>query len=94
VTVTNTGGMAGDEIVQLYTACEGSRVERAMKELKGFARVHLAAGESKRVEIALPVDSLAYYDEGSAGWVVEKGSYAVLAGPSEQELAKVGFNIV
>ena len=94
VTVTNTGGMAGDEIVQLYAACEGSRVERAMKELKGFARVHLAAGESQRVEIALPVDSLAYYDEGSAGWVVEKGSYAVLAGPSEQELAKVGFNIV
>jgi beta-glucosidase len=93
VTVTNTGEMAGDEIVQLYAACEGSRVERPLKELKGFARLHLAAGETQRVEIKLPVDSLAYYDEDSASWVVEKGSYSVLVGPSARELQKVSFNV-
>ena len=94
VMVTNTGGMAGDEIVQLYAACEGSQVERPLKELKGFARVHLEAGESQRVEIKLPVDSLAYYDEESKSWVVEKGSYAALVGPSARELTKVGFNVI
>jgi beta-glucosidase len=93
VTVTNTGGMAGDEIVQLYAACEGSQVERAVKELKGFARLHLEAGEAQRVEIKLPVDSLAYYDEGSASWVVEKGQYAALVGPSARELQKVSFKV-
>jgi hypothetical protein len=46
------------------------------------------------VEIKLPVNSLAYYDEESASWVVEKGSYSVLVGPSAGELAEVGFTVV
>ena len=61
--------------------------------MKEFARLHLEAGEAQRVEIRLPVDSLAYYDEGSASWVVEKGSYAALVGPSAGELQKVSFKV-
>jgi len=94
VNVTNMGRMAGDEIVQLYVACQGSQVDRPVKELKGFARLHLEVGKTQRVEIKLPVDSLAYYDEESAAWVVEKGSYTALVGPSAGELQKVSFSIV
>jgi beta-glucosidase len=87
--------MAGDEIVQLYAACEGAQVDRPVKELKGFARVHLEAGETKRVEIGLPVDSLAYYDEGSGRWTVEKGGYTARVGPSsrERDLLKGSFKV-
>jgi beta-glucosidase len=95
VQVTNTGRMAGDEIVQLYVGYDDTRVDRPDKELKGFARVHLEAGETRRVEIALPVDSLAYYDEASRCWVVEKGEYSVLVGPSSdgRSLLKTCFKI-
>ncbi|MDH5171195.1 MAG: glycoside hydrolase family 3 C-terminal domain-containing protein, partial [Gammaproteobacteria bacterium] len=62
VDVTNTGTSAGAEVVQLYVTCPGSAVERAELELKGFARVSLDPGETKTVEIPVPVNSLAYYD--------------------------------
>ncbi|MGI5916042.1 MAG: beta-glucosidase [Anaerolineae bacterium] len=79
VTVTNTGARAGDEVAQLYIAAPGSRVERAPKELKAFARVSLAPGERRDVTLEAPVARLAYYDE-SQGWVVEPLSYEVIVG--------------
>jgi beta-glucosidase len=78
VDVTNTGGVAGDEVVQLYAAARGSAVERAKKELKAFARVSLQPGETKTVKLAVPVADLAYY--GAAGWVVEPIEYTVIVG--------------
>ncbi len=77
--VTNTGSVAGDEVVQLYVAAHGSAVERAKKELKAFARVSLLPGETKTVQLAVPVADLAYYD-AAAGWVVEPIEYAVIVG--------------
>ena len=79
VDVTNTGSMAGDEVVQLYVAARGSAVERAAKELKAFGRVSLAPGETKTVRLSVPVVDLAYY-EVRAGWVVEAIEYEVIVG--------------
>ncbi len=70
VDVTNTGRQAGDDVVQLYVAVHGSAVERAPRELKAFARVHLAPGETRKVRLAVPVADLAWFDEGR-GWVIE-----------------------
>ncbi len=70
VDVTNTGSRAGDDVVQLYVAVHGSEVERAPRELKAFARVHLAPGETRQVRLAVPVAELAWFDE-RRGWVIE-----------------------
>jgi beta-glucosidase len=82
VAVTNTGATAGDEVVQIYVGYPGSAVPRPVAELKGFARVTLAAGESTSVEI--PLDDLSYHD-GSA-WLVESIGYTVFAGPNAGDL--------
>lgn len=84
VEVTNAGGMAGEEIAQLYVGCEGSSVDRPLKELKGFARVRLEPGETKVVSFSVKAPDLAYYDEGSGSWVVEEGEYTVYVGPSSR----------
>ena len=78
--VTNVSDRPGQEVVQLYVAAIGSKVERAPKELKAFARVALAPGETRAVRLAAPVADLAYYDEGGAGWVVERIAYAAMVG--------------
>ena len=79
VTVTNTGDRPGDEVVQLYVAALESNVERAPKELKAFARISLAPGESRSIELAVPAANLAYYEPGQ-GWVVESGRYQTIVG--------------
>jgi beta-glucosidase len=95
VDITNTGDRAGAEVAQLYVGYEGSQVDRAAKDLKGFARVTLAAGETKTVTFTLRADQLAYYDEAQRGWVVEPIGYTVLVGPSSRsgDLLAAHFNI-
>lgn len=83
VDVTNTGARAGDEVVQLYLSAHGSRVDRAARELKAFARVSLAPGESRTVALSVPVADLAYYDP-ARGWTVEPIEYeAIIARHAE-----------
>ena len=83
VEVTNTGAVAGDEVVQLYVSAPGSRVERVPRELKAFARVSLAPGETRRVALSVPVADLAYYDP-ARGWTVEPLEYeAIIARHAE-----------
>jgi beta-glucosidase len=67
----NTGQRAGDEVAQLYVTHIGSKVPRAAEELKGFERVHLAAGASKKVTIVLPANALRYWDSATSQWVLE-----------------------
>ena len=86
VTVTNTGDRAGREIVQAYTALPGSAVARPPHELKGFAPVDLAPGESREVTIALRRDDLAYWDRRAGRFVVEGGGYEVSVGASSRDL--------
>jgi beta-glucosidase len=80
VTVANTGKMAGDEIVQLYVKYPAMGVRRPPKELKAFARVSLAPGESKEVQLQVTARDLRYW--GDSGWAIEKGEHTVLVGPS------------
>jgi beta-glucosidase len=79
VDVTNTGDVDGEEVVQLYIAAQGSAVERAPKELKAFTRVALGPGETRAVQIKVPISDLAYYDPAN-GWVVEAVTYKVIVG--------------
>ena len=79
VDITNTGEVAGEEVVQLYVSARNSKVERAPKELKAFTKVALAPGETRTVRLAVPAASLAYYDEKN-GWIVESGDYEVIVG--------------
>ncbi len=84
VGLVNAGERAGEEVVQVYVGARSSRVERPAKELKGFKRVALQPGASAEVVLEVEAEKLAYYDEGSRGWVVEEGEYAVYAGPSSR----------
>lgn len=76
--VANRGSRAGDEVVQLYVAYPASQVERAPRELKAFARVTLAPGESRLVTLEFAVAALAYY---AGGWQVERTEYEAIVAP-------------
>jgi beta-glucosidase len=89
VDVTNTGDRAGDEVVQVYVSYEGSRIDRPLRELKGFARVHLEPGETRTVTIDVPVADLAFWDASAPGFVVEAIPHRIQAGPSSRELPLV-----
>lgn len=85
IPVTNSGKMAGDEIVQLYIGYPMTQARRPAKELKAFSRVTLAPGETKQVQFSVPARDMAYW--GEAGWVIEKGPHSVLIGPSADPAA-------
>jgi beta-glucosidase len=78
--VANTGAHAGEEVVQLYVSAIGSAVERAPKELKAFTRIALQPGETKIVQLSVPISRLAYYDETQADFVVEPLEYELCVG--------------
>ncbi len=88
VELTNTGSRTGAQVVQLYVGYEGSAVERAERDLKGFVRVELEAGETKTVDIPLEVDELGYYDAGAGQWRVEPLTYTVHVGSSSRNLPR------
>ena len=92
VKVTNTGDMAGTEIVQLYLRDVFSQVTRPVKELKDFARVELAAGESKVVEFTVTPDKLMFLDKKMKP-IVEPGEFVVMVGSSsaDEDLLKSSF---
>ncbi|NOX65669.1 MAG: beta-glucosidase [Chlorobi bacterium] len=94
ITVTNTGKVAGDEIVQLYISDKEASVEREVKSLKGFKRVSLEPGESKTISMKIDRSALAFYDVDSRSWVVEPGEFEVLLGNSSRNiLVKDAFTI-
>ena len=76
LTVTNTGKMAGAEVVQLYIRAHHSTWARPVRELRGFERVELAAGESKEVSFAITNETLGYYDD-KMNFIVEPGKYDI-----------------
>ena len=84
-TVSNTGAVAGDEVVQLYQAFHGAHVVRPNKQLAGFKRVHLNAGETKKITFNLDTAQLGYYDE-EMQFVVEPGQLDIMVGTSSEDL--------
>lgn len=86
VTVTNTGAVAGKEVVQLYVAPPLASVRRPKRELRAFTKVHLDAGASTRVEFALTDRAYAHWDVASSEWVIPGGVYALQIGRSSHEV--------
>ena len=85
-TLTNTGSVAGAEIAQLYVAKPDAAVFRPAKELKGFAKVFLKAGESRTVTIPLDDKTFRYWNVATDCWEVEGGSYQLLVGANVQDI--------
>ncbi len=89
VTVANTGGREGDEVVQLYIRDPQASITRPELELKSFVRVALEAGESKRVTFHVPVAQLGFYDR-ELSYVVEPGTIELYVGRSSIDLLTAG----
>ncbi|MEM6283789.1 MAG: glycoside hydrolase family 3 N-terminal domain-containing protein [Chloroflexota bacterium] len=94
VEITNTGNVAGDEVVQLYTQTHGASVTRPVKELRGYKRVTLELDQSIVVMFEFPVNMLAYYNQ-QMQYVVEPGTVDVLIGSSSEDIRlKHSFGLV
>jgi len=93
--VTNIGEMDGDEVVQLYIRDKVSSATRPVKELKGYKRVHLKVGETKKVTFEIIPESLAFYDI-DMNYVVEPGAFNIMTGSSSnyKDLKSVELNIL
>ena len=92
--VANTGSLDGAEIVQLYIADPESSIDRPVKELKGFEKVWLKAGEKKTVTFDIDAESLSYFDADKHEWVAEPGEFQVLLGSSSEDIkAMVSFHL-
>ena len=87
--ITNISNRAGEEIIQLYIRDEISSVVRPVKELKGFSRVHLKAGESKQVKFTLGYDHLKMLDR-DLHWTVEPGTFSIMIGSSSEDIRLSG----
>lgn len=86
LTVTNTGSVAGTEIVQLYVAKKDGQIFRPVKELKGFARVTLAPGEKQRIAIMLDDKAFRFWNVKADRWEIEGGAYDLLVGASVEDI--------
>jgi len=94
IDVTNTGERAGQEVVQLYVRDVASHVSRPDKELKAFAKLSLAPGETRTASFTLDRQSLAYWDDAEHAWVAEAGDFEVLIGASSADIrARAPFRL-
>lgn len=86
VEITNTGKVAGKEVVQVYVADNEAAVKRPTKELKGFKKVNLQPGETKQLAINLEKEAFMYFDEDQNKWVLENGAFEILVGNSSTNI--------
>lgn len=91
VTVTNTGKYTGEEVVQLYIRDEVASITRPIKELKGFEKIKLKAGESKTVTFDITDQQLGFYDN-TMKFTVEKGDFTFMIGGNSEELKEITYN--
>jgi len=82
--VTNTGGVAGAEVAQLYVSDPSAKASRPERELKGFAKVRLAPGETRHVTLDLDARAFSYWDESSHGWKIDPGKFVIRVGDSSE----------
>jgi len=88
--VSNTGGVSGKEVVQLYVSQLNSVLMRAEQELKGFDKVTLEPGESCEVKFTLASQDLAFYNSDISSWQVENGEYEIRIGASSRDIRLTG----
>jgi len=95
VTITNTGKVAGKEVVQLYISAPGKTLNKPAEELKGFAKTRLLkAGESETISLIINARDLASYDTKAASWIAEPGTYTIKIGASSENIkAKADFTV-
>ena len=94
VDVENTGSVDGAEVVQLYIADPEASIDRPAKELKGFEKVFLKAGEKKSVTFEIDAEDLSYFDAEKHEWVAEPGEFQALLGSSSDDIkAMVSFQL-
>ncbi|MEN9473510.1 MAG: hypothetical protein RIS48_230 [Pseudomonadota bacterium] len=86
VPVRNTGRRAGQAVVQLYVQDEACSVQRPLRELKGFAKLQLEAGESGLARLTLTMRAFAFFDDSRAAWVAEAGRFQLQAGVSVDQI--------
>ncbi|KAG9230687.1 glycoside hydrolase family 3 protein [Amylocarpus encephaloides] len=95
VKVTNTGDVAGAEVVQVYISQKNPSIKRPKKELRGFNKIFLEKGENKTVEINIEVKyATSFWDEVRDSWISEKDTYEVLVGDTSAEIAATGEFVV
>lgn len=90
IDVQNTGRRPGDEVVQLYVRDIEASVNRPLKELRGFERISLKAGEKRTVSFELPAEKLAFFDEYADAFVTEAGVFEAMAGSSSADIRARG----
>ncbi len=84
--VQNTGVKSGKEVIQLYLSKADSKIERSVKELKGFKKVFVKANSSRRININIPIKEFAYYNVCKSDWDVESGEYIIHVGNSSRNM--------
>ncbi|WP_334075065.1 MULTISPECIES: beta-glucosidase family protein [Paenibacillus] len=84
--ITNTGNRAGMEVAQLYAGCSGGKVFRPRKELKGFIKVFLNAGETRTVKIPFDDKTFRYFNINTNRWEVEEADYQIMVGASSADI--------
>jgi beta-glucosidase len=88
--VQNTGARDGDEVVQLYVSYPGTALARPKKQLRGFKRIHLAAGEKQTVSFPLRGDALTYWDQANHRFALESGTVSIQVGASSADIKLTG----
>ncbi len=92
MTVKNTGDRDADEVVQLYIRDRVASISRPVKELKGFKRIHLKAGESREVTFDITPDMLKFYNS-ELRHVLEPGDFSIMTGPDSRRLKTVKLTV-
>jgi beta-glucosidase len=93
VDVENTNAVAGDEVVQLYTHQRSGSASRPRRELKGFTRLHLGAGEKRQVSLALQAKDLGFWSPQTHQWSVEPGAFDLWAGEDSTAAEHATFSV-
>jgi len=94
LSVKNTGDREGEEVVQVYVCPQNPKVDKPVKELKGFAKVFLKSGETKQLSINLSPRAFAYFNVDQMKWLTEAGKYKLIIGNSSQNVQQtVNVNV-
>ena len=84
--IKNTGSKEGAEVPQIYIGYENSKIDRPIKELKGFTKVNLLPNESKNITIPVKIEDLQYFDDAKNAWALENITYNVYVGSSSKNI--------
>ena len=89
ITVTNSGKVAGKEVVQLYISAPADKLAKPAEELKAFAKTELLQpGKSQTIQFVITADDLASFDTNRTSWIAQAGKYTVKAGASSEDIKK------